>query len=126
MCIVAFFVGFVLMTDLGLFPQHEHFRSLKSVRVVKGSEKSPATIKNSSVAKYDYILKVVTVNLPPGEKFLHIIPKEQVQNMRLDMRGSDAYVTANRSSGELPRKITIWGPGSTPYSWEPLLYIQEH
>lgn len=93
---------------------------------LKGSEKPDESMGSSAVAGYSYNLKTVVVNLPPGETFMYIIPKTQAHEMVLSNRGDDAYVTAKRTLYEKPRRITIWGAGSSPHTWEPLLYIQEH
>lgn len=68
-----------------------------------------------------YILgpATATVNLPYGEKFLAIGPE-------IGRTGQRTYITEKRPTGELPRLLTFYGPGNTPHSWEPRLYIQEH
>lgn len=129
--VVMFVLAINVLIDLAFF-KHDHFGSVKAqtagdrLKPIKGSEPITPSIKSSSVAKHDYTSNVVVVNLPPGEKFLYIIPKEQAAGMHLSSRGDDAYVTVTRAPGEPARRITIWGPGSMPHSWEPLLHIQEH
>lgn len=91
---------------------------------LKGSEKPLKTANSNSTGGSN--LKPAVVNLPPGERFMYMILKNEAQEMDLPNRGSDMFVTSKRMINEKPRKITIWGSGSMPYSWEPLLYIQEH
>ncbi len=74
-----------------------------------------------------HLLKPVTVNLPPGEKFLSIMSGNEAKSMGISFREDDLYLTTKQNlKYDYPRKITFWGPGSAPYSWEPVLYIQEH
>jgi len=83
--------------------------------------------EKATLGETGYGLEPVTVNLPPGQKFLYIIhPRGQSLSVQQVARGNDVYVTAGRAVGELPKKITIWGPGSSPGTWKPILYIQEN
>jgi hypothetical protein len=60
-----------------------------------------------------------TVNLPFGEKFLAIGPN-------IGRSGHGTYITEKRPQGESPRRLTFYGPGGSPQSWEVVLLIQEH
>ena len=83
--------------------------------------------KVATTPKKSYSSEVVTVNLPAGEKFLGIMTKEDAEKVGVSSRGNDLYITEKRNPMyDRPRKITFWGPGSMPYSWEPVLYVQEH
>src|SRR5574343_282076 len=64
---------------------------------LKGSEKPDESMRSSAVASYSYNLKTVVVNLPPGETFMYIIPKDLVQEMGLKGWASDAFVTSKRT-----------------------------
>src|SRR3989344_831391 len=125
--VVAILLGLVLIGILGLFLDKELDPVSGKLVPIKGFEKFSTTSKTSSSIRYPMTSEmVVTVNLPPGEKFLYIIPKGQTRDLELMVRGDHAYVTVKRLPDELPRKIGIWGPGSSPYSWEAVLWIQEH
>ncbi len=63
-----------------------------------------------------------TVNLPSGQRFLYVIPKNQAKELGYGNGSENLYVTRGQSSSG----ITIWKSGHTPHSWEAVLYIKEN
>lgn len=62
------------------------------------------------------------VNLPSGQRFLYVIPKNQAKELGYGNGSENLYVTRGQSSSG----ITIWKSGHTPQSWEAVLYIKEN
>ncbi len=83
-------------------------------------------------AKWVYNTRVAIVGLPPGQRFMYIIPKEQATEVVMAKPDRNIYVTyQNQETGSLvlnmasPRLIRFLQPGNTPGSWDEILYIQE-
>lgn len=72
-----------------------------------------------------YLPGAPVVNLPPGQKFVGFVPREESLDLA-NPRRYDLYMTEDRPQGEAPRKLTIYGPGMSPHSWVVHFHIQEH
>lgn len=88
----------------------------------------PKEIKERAQSPKDQadLYSAPTVQLPPGQKFVAILPRDGADSPTNLRRWSDLYMTEDRPVGEKPRHLTIYGPGSSPHSWAAQFYIQEH
>jgi hypothetical protein len=68
-----------------------------------------------------------TVNLPPGQRFMYIIPKSQTKEFDFGRPDLDMYVTRDLDGHVTsPSRYTVWQAGTSPHSWEAVLYIKEN
>lgn len=96
------------------------------------SAQRPVTTARPSATNRLMNTATATVSLPAGLQFMYIIPAEEAEKMRLGRPGrGNIYVTYEVRSGDFglvltsPRLIRFLQAGSTPGSWDEVLYIQE-
>ena len=80
-------------------------------------------------AKQVYSTRAAMVNLPPGQRFMYIIPKDEAAKIGGAKPDRNIYVTYRYSDHGLgyanPRVISFLQPSNTPGGWDEVLYIQE-
>jgi hypothetical protein len=68
---------------------------------------------------------IPTINLPAGQMFMYIIPKNQAKELGYGDGSENLFVTKD-TQGIIPCTSTVWKSGRTPHSWEAVLYINEN
>lgn len=79
-------------------------------------------VKSSTIGTYTS--KPPIVNLPHGERFLYVIPKNDAAAM--GFRPYNHYVTEKIAKNDSTRIISVWGPGGSPGSWQLALEVKEN
>ena len=111
-------------------------RSLKVKEAGEQNKKTTASDQPSQPrqqveANRVYNTRAAVVGLPPGQRFMYVIPKDEATKIGGAKPDRNIYVTYETQSGEFglvlttPRLIRFLQPGNTPGSWDEVLYIQE-